>query len=222
MSGSYADSLVLGLGISGVSAARLLLSEGCRVVAVDGADTEELRKRAASLRDAGAEVVLGAADVPAGNGHGRKFDVCIVSPGIPPDGPWMRKVEAAGVEIVSEIELGASRCRCRLLAVTGSKGKSTMVKLCAEALALGGLNTAIAGNYGIPFCDVAMTSRELDWVVLEVSSFQLERVKDFHPHVGVLLNVQPDHLDRRMNEHPEMDQERVDPLPIKWHRIEAL
>lgn len=83
-----------------------------------------------------------------------------------------------------------------MLAISGSNGKSTLVKLCAEALELAGQSTAIAGNYGLPVSAVAREGRRLEWLVLEVSSFQLETVQEFRPDVGVLLNVTPNHLDR--------------------------
>ncbi|OGV70796.1 MAG: UDP-N-acetylmuramoylalanine--D-glutamate ligase [Lentisphaerae bacterium RIFOXYA12_FULL_48_11] len=181
----------MGLGVSGVAAAELLLSERSQVTVIDAADNLGLRKEAAKLRKKGAHVILAAHSVPEG-----VFDVCIVSPGIRSDSDWVRVVEKRGIEVLSELELGATRCACPMLAITGSKGKSTMVKFCGDALALAGKRVEIAGNYGPPLCGVVIKKRTLDWVVVEVSSFQLERVKSFRPVVGVLLNVQPDHLDR--------------------------
>jgi len=187
----YRKAMVMGLGASGEAAAELLLEEGTAVTVIDAASTMDLRRRAKRLRRMGAHVVLAAGSVPDGG-----FDVCIVSPGISADSAWVRSVEARGIEVLSELELGASRCKCRMLAVTGSKGKSTLVKFCGDSLRLAGKRVTVAGNYGPPLCGVAPKSDRLDWVVVEVSSFQLERVKTFKPDVGVLLNIQPDHLNR--------------------------
>lgn len=190
----YKTALVMGMGASGVAAASLLLSERTRVTVIDAADNTGLRKTAAKLRKKGATVVLAASSVPPGI-----FDVCIVSPGIRSDSEWVRAVEKRGVEVLSELELGATRCDCPMLAITGSKGKSTMVKFCGDALALAGKRVEIAGNYGPPLCGVVKKKRKLDWIVVEVSSFQLEKAKSFSPMIGVLLNIQPDHLDRHGN-----------------------
>ena len=192
----YQTALVLGLASSGEAAARLLLAEGTRVVVVDHADSAMLVQRAADLRALGAEVCLGNAP-PSGD-----FEVAIVSPGIAVASEMVQAIMARGIPVVSELELGWSRCACRVLAISGSNGKSTLVKLCAAALNQAGQSAAIAGNYGPPISAVVRESRSnnrqrsLDWLVLEVSSFQLETVQNFRPDVGVLLNVMPNHLDR--------------------------
>jgi UDP-N-acetylmuramoylalanine--D-glutamate ligase len=200
----YKRALVLGLGTSGVAAARCLVRERTSVTAVDRANTPLLRRRAAALRKLGVRVILGATALPKATGvDNRKratgFDICIVSPGIRSDSQWIKDIETKGVQVISEIELGASRCKRPILAVTGSKGKSTLVKLIVEAMSVAGFRAAPAGNYGVPLCDVVAKSSRLDWIVVEVSSFQLENVKHFRPRVGVLLNLQPDHLDRHMS-----------------------
>ena len=187
----YAKALVLGVGASGRAAAELLVSEGARVIAVDKSASGSLLGEASKLEQKGVEVRLGVADIP-----GDAFDVCIVSPGIPSDSEWVRAVENQGIEVISELELGATRCRCPIVAVTGSNGKSTLVKLCGESLAAAGCRVEMAGNYGTPLSEFARRSSEYEWVVVEVSSFQLETVKTFKPKVGVLLNVNPNHLNR--------------------------
>ncbi|MEI6970348.1 MAG: UDP-N-acetylmuramoyl-L-alanine--D-glutamate ligase [bacterium] len=192
----YGRALVLGLGSSGVAAAKLLIGEGTQVTAVDAADKPDLREIAAELESAGAKVFLGRKTVPDG-----AFSVCVLSPGIPADSDWVRGVEARGTEVISELELGWRRCGSKTLAITGSNGKSTMAKLCSEALARAGASTVVAGNYGLPVSRVATERQKPDWLVLEVSSFQLERISQFRPDVGVVLNVLPNHLDR----HGSMD-----------------
>lgn len=199
---SYERVLILGLGWSGDAAARLLLAEGADVEVIDQSDTQELRERAGSLAALGARVRLGQSELPSS-----RVSVCVVSPGVPATSPWVRIIRKRRIPVISELELGWSRVQCRVLAVTGSNGKSTLAKLCAESLAQAGLKVAIAGNYeanesagiparALPVSRVVADSKALDWLVLEVSSFQLETVSEFRPDVGVLLNVFPNHLDR--------------------------
>lgn len=189
--GPYETALVLGLGSSGEAAAELLVAEGAKVTAADAADDACLREKAVVLENAGVKVSLGARTPPDG-----RFQVCVLSPGIPADSEWVRTVEARGIEVVSELEFGWSRCGCKTLAITGSNGKSTMVKLCTDAISRAGGVAEAAGNYGMPVSKVALERRKPDWLVLEVSSFQMERISRFRPDVGVLLNVLPNHLDR--------------------------
>ncbi len=164
------NAIVLGNGRSGRAAAELLRREGARVVVLDGDDAWP----------------------------GGAYDLCVTSPGIPPGHPWHAAARAAGVKTISELQLGASRWRGRTLAVTGSKGKSSVVKLIADTLNLAGIPAVPCGNYGTPLCEVV--NRRGDgvgaWAVVEVSSFQMETTDDFHPDAAALLNLQEDHLDR--------------------------
>ena len=169
-------ALVLGYGRSGRAAEYLLRAEGCAVTVL-AEETAGLSELFQAL-----ETTL--------------FDVCIVSPGFALSHPWMEAVRAAGVPFLSELELGWSRHRGRTVAVTGSNGKSTAVKWIYDMLRLAGKKVAIGGNYGIPACETVQKNPDLDWLVLEVSSFQLETVRDFQAEVAVLLNVLPNHLDR--------------------------
>ncbi len=193
----YETALVLGLGKSGVGAARLLMGEGTEVTAVDRDSGVEQNNAVADLIRSGVRVCGGAHALPAGT-----YDVCVVSPGIPVTSPWIEELRDRGVPLVSELELGWSRRSCPVLAVTGTNGKSTAVKWCAGALRRAGFKTALAGNYGVSVCDVVRDTEPVDWLVLEVSSFQLETVRVFRPDIGVLLNIHPNHLDR----HSGMDE----------------
>ncbi len=187
----YKKVIVLGLGVSGEAACMLLLSTGARVTVVDKCvDSADVQERAGRLKSAGAEVIL-SEKLPED-----QYDVCITSPGISENSDWVKSLESCGTEVLSELELGWRYCQSPILAITGSKGKSTMVKFCSEVLSLAGYSAVPAGNYGRPLCSVVMDEAEKDWIVVEVSSFQLEKVKDFRPRIGVLLNVQNDHLDR--------------------------
>lgn len=185
------QALVLGLGESGESAARLLRAEGAEVVVVDGACTPALEGAAVRLAAAGVVVVLGAQDLPD-----TAVDVAVVSPGVPESSSWIQRLRRHGVPILAELELGWQHRPGRVLAVTGSNGKSTAVKWLAESLCAAGRRAAPVGNYGESACRVALEKPGLEWWVVEVSSFQLETVREFRPDVGVLLNILPNHLDR--------------------------
>jgi len=187
----YQKALILGCGASGVAAAELLMAEGAHVTVVDEASHGELAARAQQLTAKGGDVRLGTRDLPDG-----AFDICIASPGIPVDSAWIKSAHQRGIDVVSELELGATRCKCPMVGITGSNGKSTLVKLCGESLTASGLRVDLAGNYGTPLSAFAMKSGSYDWVVTEISSFQLETASAFKPKVGVLLNVNPNHLNR--------------------------
>jgi UDP-N-acetylmuramoylalanine--D-glutamate ligase len=188
--------LILGLGVSGESAAEWLSKKGAEVVVVDRASSADLVERSHRLEKNGIKVVLGCADSFP---FELDFDLCVVSPGVPVDSVWVRTILEKGIKAISELELGWRYLKCPLLAITGSNGKSTLVKLCADALSLSGLRIAIAGNYGIPLTRVVEKSENLDRVVAEVSSFQLELVDRFNADVAALLNLNPNHLDRHRN-----------------------
>jgi UDP-N-acetylmuramoylalanine--D-glutamate ligase len=192
---------VLGLGDSGEAAAELLLALGYDVCAVDAQAGEAVRRRAARLTGAGVQVAVAAAALPAGRD---RADLAVLSPGVPAEHPWALQLAAGGSPVISELELGWRHCRSSVLAVTGSSGKSTLVKFCAEALANGGFTTAAGANYGPPLSRLVRLDPPPDWIVAEVSSFQLEAVDTFRPRVGILLNVHPNHLDR----HPDFETYR--------------
>lgn len=192
----FKSALILGLASSGEAAARLLLAENKAVQIVDEQNTDEIQQRAEPLKKLGAMAVIGKAAMPAGN-----FDLCIVSPGVRPNSPVLGEVLSRGIPVLPEFELGWARAKCPVIAVTGSNGKSTLVKLCVETLQKAGLKAFAAGNYGPPVSQVVLDHPEADWLVIEVSSFQLETVRDFHPDIAVLLNVFPNHLDRHHDLH---------------------
>ncbi len=188
--------LVLGCGESGAAAARLLRAEGADVRVLDSGDSPALRQRAELLAREGARVELNSGpDIPD-----ESFQMAVVSPGVPLSSRWIQTLQSRGIPMVSELEAGwLRRPPCRVAAITGSNGKSTAVKWLAEALSAGGLRAVPAGNYGTPVSEVVLRERSLDWLVLEVSSFQLETVDAFRADIGILLNVHPNHLDR----HPD-------------------
>jgi UDP-N-acetylmuramoylalanine--D-glutamate ligase len=185
------SALVLGCGESGSAAAELLLRENRNVTIIDGGSEPALSERASRLASMGARVMTGATDLPDG-----EFDLCVVSPGIRSDNAWLKKARGRTGKVISELELGWSRCRSRTLAVTGSNGKSTVVKFCRDALRAAGDDAVMCGNCGPAISRICLEDRDPQWLVIEVSSFQLETVVDFRPDIGVLLNILPNHLDR--------------------------
>lgn len=183
--------IVIGLGASGRAATRLLRRCGARVLAVDGADTAALRREAEGLRALGAEVRLGVPSAPAD-----AFDLAVVSPGVPVRSPLAAGLAGRGIPLISELELGYQQSLCLNIAITGTNGKTTTTELVERILTQAHRKAVAAGNIGVPLCDVAEQTRELDFLALEVSSFQLETIRFFRPVVAVLLNITPDHLDR--------------------------
>ncbi len=179
--------LVLGLARSGAAASRLLREAGAAVVAAD--ENPDI-----SIPDVMNEfpVKLGPFDPCLLDG----CDEVIVSPGVGVDHPFLIEAARRGVPVVSELELGWRFVRGRVIAVTGTNGKSTTVSMIGEILRESGAPVIVAGNVGLPISDVARDLGPEGFYVLEVSSFQLETVTHFHPAVAGLLNLTPDHLDR--------------------------
>jgi UDP-N-acetylmuramoylalanine--D-glutamate ligase len=183
----------MGLARSGRAAAKLLARGGWRVYASDAGSSPDLSAVADELRPAGIEVDLG------GHDHARiaAADLAVVSPGIPPDAPPVAAARAAGVRVVSEIFVALQALsRSRVIAVTGTNGKSTTTALVAHLLTGLGRRTAAAGNIGRALSELALEEEGPEWIALEISSFQLHDTPDFSPLVGVLTNLSPDHLDR--------------------------
>ena len=183
--------IVVGMGRSGVAAGEWLLGEKAEVTMFDESTDPAVAEVGLRMKARGAEVITGQKSV-----LGRSFDRAILSPGISPDRPMVLELKAAGVPMLGELELGAQACLCPVVAVTGTNGKSTTTELITRILQAAGKRAVACGNYGKPLCEVALLSRELDWAVAEVSSFQLETIDTFRPRIAVYLNLTPDHLDR--------------------------
>lgn len=183
------NAVVVGAGASGLAAAELLVREGARVVLNDGRTREALGEAAARAEATGAELAFGGHDLAVFDGA----DLVVVSPGVPPLAV-LDEVAARGVEVIGELELGARFAKAPIVAVGGTNGKSTTTTLVAAMLEASGKRVFAGGNLGIPLCEVVDDA--FDVLVLEVSSFQTERVVTFRPRVAALLNVTDDHLDR--------------------------
>lgn len=183
--------VVIGLARTGAAVARALAAEGDRVIVVDRADDAHVRERAASL-PAGVEVRLGgyAVDVAAG------ADLVSPSPGVPWHAPELEWARAHGVAVRSEIDLVLERCPCRVIGITGTNGKTTTTALVGAILEQGSDRVVVGGNIGVPVLDRMDGLQPSDWVVLELSSFQIETVSQPRCTVACVLNVTPDHIDR--------------------------
>ena len=190
--------LVVGLGKSGHSAALFLRRLGANVTVSDIRSAEALGKELPALLDEGIAVETG--------GHGlltfRRQDLIVVSPGVPLTTPELQQVRTLGLPVTGEVELASRFLKTKILAITGSNGKTTTTTLCGEILKAGGLETQVGGNIGIPVIELVempenQAANAADaWSVLEVSSFQLETTETFRPKIAVILNITPDHLDR--------------------------
>ena len=184
--------LVVGAGKSGISAARFLRGRGAKVTISDSRSAAALAGEIPALMDAGIMVEAG--------GHGlltfRRQDLIVVSPGVPMDTPEVKQVVALGMPVIGELELASRFLQGQVVAITGSNGKTTTTMLVGEILKLGGLETLVGGNIGLPVIDLIAESRPETWSVLEVSSFQLETIAEFRPRIAAVLNITPDHLDR--------------------------
>jgi len=184
--------LVVGLGKSGLAAALFLRHRGAQVTVSDIRSAEALAKDIPALLEEGINVEAG--------GHGlltfRRQDLIVVSPGVPLDTPELVQAKALGRPIIGELELAARFLKGKILAVTGSNGKTTTTSLLGEILEKAGLPTLVGGNIGVPVVALIEESADQTWSVLEVSSFQLETTEQFHPRIAVILNITPDHLDR--------------------------
>lgn len=189
---SQQRALVIGLGKSGRAAALALRQRGARVVVTDEKSRDALRDEIAEIESAGARFI----EPSALNGSLRESTLAVVSPGVPPASAVFRRVRAANVPIISEIELAYELCAAPIIAVTGTKGKSTTSALIGRLMQAAGFETRVAGNIGTPLVEAAAHASERAWIVAEVSSFQLEGIVRFRPRISVLLNIAPDHLDR--------------------------
>ena len=175
---SSREVAVLGLGRSGIAAARLLLSRGIKVYASEADSGPELEKRTAPLGRAGAAVQLGGHDLM----RVKRAGALVVSPGIPPTAPPIETALKAGIPIHSEIDVGfLALDKTRCIAITGTNGKTTTTALIAHLLSATGRRATAAGNIGTPLCQAAMEPEPYDWLAVEISSFQLHDSAHFAP-----------------------------------------
>jgi UDP-N-acetylmuramoylalanine--D-glutamate ligase len=189
--------LVAGAGRSGIAAARFLLARGARVILTDTKSRDALVTGIAPLLDIAArtgELILEL------DGHRSesfaRCDLVIVSPGIPLALPIFDISRNAGIPIIAEVELAYRHLNGKIIGITGSNGKTTTTTLVAQLLTGAGLRGYAAGNIGTPLINFVDDSSPEDIYAVELSSFQLEGIQDFRPHIAAILNLTPDHLDR--------------------------
>jgi UDP-N-acetylmuramoylalanine--D-glutamate ligase len=198
--------LVIGAAKSGIACARFLAARGATVALNDVKPLAEWLPDALSLKDEGVGFVPG--DVPMWLLD--QVELVVLSPGVPTKTVPARYADRAGAEVIGEVELAARFLRGRMVAITGTNGKTTTTTLIGELLKDAGINVQVGGNIGTPLISLVDSSREDGWTVAEVSSFQLETIVDFHPQVALVLNVTPNHMDR---------YERVTDYAAAKHRI---
>jgi len=187
------EAAVIGLGRSGVSASLLLARQGVKVYASDGGSDTTATAGAARLTEAGVNATAGAHDLD----RIARAAVVVASPGVPPDARPLAAARAAGVPIVSEIEVALRALdSARYIAITGTNGKTTTTALIGHLLRTLGKRVADAGNIGTPLTEIALRDDRPEWIALELSSFQLHDTPSVNPAVGVMTNLSPDHLDR--------------------------
>ncbi|HEV2960801.1 MAG TPA: UDP-N-acetylmuramoyl-L-alanine--D-glutamate ligase [Candidatus Angelobacter sp.] len=184
--------LVVGLGRSGVAAATFLQEQGARVIVSDTKTEAQLQNEISLLLDRGISIETGR--------HGertfRDQDLIVVSPGVPSDQPQLQQARALGIPVIGEVELACRFLKGKIIAITGSNGKTTTTTLAGEVLAKSGKKTLVGGNIGTPVISLAGESSADGFDVLEISSFQLETIQQFRPYIAAILNITPDHLDR--------------------------
>lgn len=177
---------VLGAGRSGRAAARLAMKHGGRVCVFDTSPAitgwpEDIPLHAGATQE---------------DGHAFRADLVVISPGIETDCPFVKSFGREGVETIGEMELASRFYRGKIIAITGTNGKTTTTSLVEKILLRAGKKAVACGNYGVPMAEVLLRDAVPDVLALEVSSFQLETIRDFHPDVAVWLNFAPDHMDR--------------------------
>ena len=184
-------ALVVGLGKSGIAAARFLSAHGVRVTVSDA-------KADAGANDIPALLDLGII-VETGTHGERTFldqDLIVVSPGVPLEMPQLALARKKGLPVLGELELAYRFLKGKIIAITGSNGKTTTTTLVGDIMKHADFHVLVGGNIGTPVIDLVSNSCADGWTVLEVSSFQLETIADFKPNIATILNITPDHLDR--------------------------
>jgi UDP-N-acetylmuramoylalanine--D-glutamate ligase len=184
--------LIIGAARSGIASARFLADKGAIVALNDQKPIEKWSAEALALREIGVGLLPGEAPSWLLD----QLDLVVVSPGVPATIIPIRYAERAGAEVIGEVELAARYLKGRIVAITGSNGKTTTTSLIGELLGNAGLPTQVGGNIGNALISMVESSRDDGWTVVELSSFQLETIKTLRPSIAIVLNVTPNHMDR--------------------------
>jgi UDP-N-acetylmuramoylalanine--D-glutamate ligase len=205
---------VLGLGESGAAAARLLRRRGADVTVFEAKPRAgKIAEMVASLEAEGISAVCG----PEANGVPGSFDFGVLSPGIPPGAPMLEAFRAKGCDLIGEIELAWRECECPVIGITGTNGKTTTTHLIAATLNASKIRTRRGGNCGPALSEVVESSRDLDFIAAELSSFQLSAIRTFRPKIAVFLNFSSNHLDW----HPTVEHYRAAKVRIFENQAEG-
>ena len=184
--------LIIGAARSGIAAAAFLAEKGATVALNDQKPLDKWSPEALGLKNRGIGLLPG--EPPSWLLD--QIELVVVSPGVPATIIPIRYAERAGAEVIGEVELAARYLKGRIIGITGSNGKTTTTSLVGELLRHANIPVQVGGNIGKALISLVATSRDDGWTVAELSSFQLETIKDFHPTIAVVLNVTPNHMDR--------------------------
>ena len=184
--------LVCGMAKSGIAAAHLLKQNGADVTVQDAKTEDLLGTAPAELRSKDISLILGRNP----EDEIEKFDMLVMSPGVPLDLPFVKKAKELGKTIIGETELGYRFTRSPFIGITGTNGKTTTTTLVGEIMKNAGLLAGTVGNIGTPLTEAIEGAKPENWFVAELSSFQLETIEDFRPSICAVLNITPDHLNR--------------------------
>jgi UDP-N-acetylmuramoylalanine--D-glutamate ligase len=185
---------IVGAKRSGVGAAKLIIRLGGKSFVTDSSSGKMLNEYLEILKSNKIEFETG--------GHSDKAFDCelmVVSPGVPSDSDVIRAAKEKNIKIIGELELAASVCKGKIIAITGTNGKTTTTSLCGHLFNVCGKKAYVAGNIGFAFSEIALDVNEDEFIALEVSSFQLDLIEDFKPKIAMILNITPDHLNRYEN-----------------------
>ena len=184
--------MIIGAARSGIACAKFLAARGAIVALNDQKPFEKWSPEARALKDEGIGCFSG--ELPGWLLD--NIELVVVSPGVPSKSIPIRYAERAGAEVIGEVELASRYLKGRIVGITGSNGKTTTTALIGQLLKDAGLTVQVGGNIGTPLISLVESSVAEGWTVVELSSFQLETIKEFHPTVAVVLNVTPNHMDR--------------------------
>ncbi len=184
--------LVVGLARTGVALAHFLTQAGAMVTVTDMASAGELAAMRAKIQNLSVKEELGLPEPR----DVLDYDLILPSPGVPPELPWLNKAKQHGIPVWGDLELASHFLTRPVIAVSGTNGKTTTTTLVGKFLAASGVTTLVGGNIGTPLASLLGHQDQADYLVLEVSSFQLDTAPHFHPQAAALLNITPDHLDR--------------------------
>ena len=185
--------LVVGLARSGISAAKALDNLGAQVIVNDMKSEDDISEIVEELKKStNCTFYIGKQPDDILD----QVDCIVISPGVPIDTPFILKAREIGKEVISEVEFAYRLCKAPIIAITGTNGKTTTTALVGEILKASGSSTHVVGNIGVPFSGRVLDILPTDMVVAEISSFQLEAIKQFKPMVSAILNITEDHLNR--------------------------